>query len=1133
MTALDAAECRDLRAAFHLMTMESALPRAARDGRGSNVGYALAHLPRPPLTSIERQLPMPHLALLCLLSIPPASEKPTPFEIADALDLVPTPRAIELTGDEYAVDRLSIVAKTDRELIATGVRDVNDRVWSLGSQSCPVGRVLPTGNVLVLATCDMPWARQWVQRLGITPDSPGPQGYAIGVFHERERSIIAAIGSDDLGTMYACMTLRQLIVKRDNSVVLLGASVRDWPAFTRRCLGSIGRTFRGQYGTAGRQDPREAYVETWKAYIRFLGRQKINMANLSVSSAMGDDVRKELMDYGRAYGLKYRYIFGTAINEDLKATGTPWTDCVLRQTARHCWSATEAHLHKAARIADLVHEMGYDYVVLHVTDSGGLPDPEKWSERCERCRERYGDDQARAVSEQLKLYHDAIKQRNPNILFEAVLQPYHFQWTTDAFEADPMAAADDMPHYGHTRGMEDPVMRHAAVARATAIHRATSALLPDDVLVTFREAGRAEFDGCAALWPRHPIDIWVYYGRNQAWEGLWEPQVRFTKTWVRSDDPGDVLYNAPVGRLSTVNEVYAAGTVEYTWNTEQPDAQASFDICRRRYNTGGAEVSDYQCQSLLPRLCRLLWGRSGQAVLPLFANNISFNYVSHPEYVASTRGENFEDVYQHWPATARLLEQAQAAINKEVARIDAGEPSGIYGDLRREPGYTTFMWLYYYTNLAAVKCRIESAVLKLQELVAEDEIEKAEALAQDLQRSRLPQWLHEVKVAKDRLADNPRVSYRPRWRSPPSSATKPTLNSLNGPYFDEAPERIAALVPRLLRSARLGAIPDHLRRWLSERNVEAAKVEFRNPFRADGGRGEGGWTNTRPVEFFTITGRASLARYPTRAWVVWDDTALSIMAEMIDEPTAKAVARTKEHDGSLFEDDCFEVFVKPAGGGGKYFHFAVNAAGTTFDNIEKQPAAAWNPAWQAGVSSRTGHWSAELRIPFEVLGGAPRDGDRWQINLARNRAPKRRSARREVSSIIDAPNHHAVDKFPTLVFRADRVGRLKSASLKLREVTRRDVTVTYGFATQLAVRPEIIAWVQATDVTVNLEVYEGERLVKSQSRNVALLPGYWLADRPIDMDLGDVFRGDLRVVVTAVSADKTLNARAEFIVGTP
>jgi len=1070
------------------------------------------------------------LALLAMVTTSLFAADPTAFEVANVIDLVPTPREISLSGEFVSTSDLSIIIPDGHELAATGAKEINDRLQALGTPTRPVMNQLGAGNALLIANCGTPLGREWAKRLNITPRSPGPQGYAIGAFRDGNRNIVAVIGSDDLGTLYACMTLRQLVQKRAGSVVLLDASVRDWPAFRRRCLGSIGRTFRGSFQASEGQDVQEAYVETWKQYIRFLARHKINMANVSVSRAMGQDVRRQLMDYGRQYGLKYRYIFGTAINEDLKATGTPWTDCVTRKSARHCWTAFEAHRHKANRIAEHVGDMGYDYVVLHVTDSGGLPDPEKWSERCQRCRRHYGDDQASAVSQQLKLYHDTIKQRNPDVLFEAVLQPYHFQWTTEAFEQDPLGAADDMPHYGHTRGMEDPDVRQAAVARATAIHRATSRLLPDDVLVTFREAGREEFEGCAALWPGHPVDIWVYFGRNKAWEGLWEPQVRFTKTWVRRDDPGDLLYNAPVGRLATVNEIYAGGSAEYAWSIEQPDAEPTFEISKRRYNAGGNEISDYQRMSLLPRLCHRLWGRSGDAVLPLFTNNVSFNYIADPQYVASSRGEDFADVYQHSQAMTELLQRVRPAINAEVARIDAGQPTGLYGDLQQEPGYTSFMWLYYYANLAAIKARIESVVLDLQRLVAEDRVEEARTLAGEFQQNRVPRWLAEVEAVKQRMRDDPHIRYRPRWREAPPGGDRPSFNALNGPYFDEVPKRIAELIPQMLRNARLGAIPDHLRQWLQERTIEAAKVDFRNPFQADGGRGEGGWTSTRVVEFLTIAGRDSLARYPTRVWIVWDSEALSIMAEMRDESSAKAVAETRDHDGPLFTDDCFELLLKPSEASDTYYHFAVNAAGTTFDSLGKKPPADWNPQWQAGVAQRLNGWSAELRIPFEVIGQVPRDGDRWKINLARHRAAKPRSPRRELSSIIDSPSHHATEEFQVLHFQPSRGSRPKSPEIQLQDIVRRDATVTYGFATQLSVRPEITAWVQATDVRVTVDVFDGDKQVASALVGLAVLPGYWKAERTLDMDLGDVIQGDLRVIVKAVSEDKALDAKTEFIV---
>ena len=422
-----------------------------------------------------------------------ATTKPTPFEIADKLDLVPTPRQIALSGERFNLKGWKIVTVPGNTLFATGAAEINDRVEKLGGKPLEVSAKMVDGNCILAVSCTHPLAAPFADQLDVRPDSPGEQGYAIAMVNQNGRRILLAIGCDDLGTLYACITLRRLIQPDANGPVLLSAKVRDWPVFKRRCLGNIGRTFRGNLVTRPGEKAADAIFRECKPYIQWLARHKINMTVIHLPRSFGDAATKELMAYGRRYGLKYRYLYGTSINAELEETGNPWTECVTRQDARHCWTADQEHRLKARKIAERVREMGYDNVVHHVTDSGGLPDPETWSNRCQRCRDRYGDDQPRAVADQLKLYHDTIKQLNPDVLFEAVLQPYHFQWVKEGFCDNPMAEAEDMPHAGHTRGLDDPEKCRQVVARATAIHQAVAAALPPEAMVTFREAGRAEF----------------------------------------------------------------------------------------------------------------------------------------------------------------------------------------------------------------------------------------------------------------------------------------------------------------------------------------------------------------------------------------------------------------------------------------------------------------------------------------------------------------------------------------------------------------------------------------------------------------------------------------------------------------
>jgi len=335
---------------------------------------------------MHHRVPLPLLGIVAASLCAAAAHGQSAFAVADQLGLAPTPREIQLTGDRMSPAGWTLAAPPESTLARTGAEEINDRLTRLGGAPLPVAGSLPEGDAIVVASCTDPLGAALARGLGVTPEAPGEQGYAIDVIRRDGRTLLLAIGSDGLGALYACMTVRRLLQPHADGPQLLGASVRDWPAFKLRSIGRIGRTVRGRLNVPEGKTAAEVVVNDAKRYIRWLARHKINMAMVSVPGAAGPAGRKEVVAYGRRYGLMYRTIYGTAINHELEAAGAKWTECVVRKTARHCWTALEAHRLRARKLAERFRDQGFDCVAHHVVDSGGLPDPETWSRRCERCR---------------------------------------------------------------------------------------------------------------------------------------------------------------------------------------------------------------------------------------------------------------------------------------------------------------------------------------------------------------------------------------------------------------------------------------------------------------------------------------------------------------------------------------------------------------------------------------------------------------------------------------------------------------------------------------------------------------------------------------------------------------------------
>lgn len=175
------------------------------------------------------------------------------------------------------------------------------------------------------------------------------------------------------------------------------------------------------------------------------------------------------------------------------------------------------------------------------------------------------------------------------------------------------------------------------------------------------------------------------------------------------------------------------------------------------------------------------------------------------------------------------------------------------------------------------------------------------------------------------------------------------------------------------------------------------------PITLDGLADEDAWKHAQPINAFHVPwlgDKARTARTATVAKLLWDREYLYFHAEMED---SDLFADITEHDGDLWKNDVFEVFLRPDAEKAGYYEFQVSAAGTTFD--------AFYPKYdldQLGKHAKLGAfaleakvklrgtlnqrddadkgWSVEGRIPwadFLRTGGRPVPGEKWKLNLCR------------------------------------------------------------------------------------------------------------------------------------------------------
>jgi len=687
--------------------------------------------------------------VLGVMGLATAASGDVPWQAAEQLDLVPTPQQIGLDGGRLDLAGWKIVVASGCRMAAIGAEEINGRIAALGGQTLATADALPAeGGAIVVGPCTDPQVAAVAEtvQVRITPDDPGPQGYTIQCGARGTQPVIVCAGSDDLGALYACVTLRRMIQRRDGRVVALSGSVRDWPDFRWRSIGRLDLR-----AVARSADPEAAMAEA-KGQIDFCLRHKINQRFGRLwAVAANDEIRarqEEILRYAADRGIHLRFVGNTEIEEYLSDEEKQQA-FEPRKNRVYLWSALEAHRRKAQDYAEMLRDVQAGMLALHPVDSGGYTDPEKWSQRPEPDRQRYGDDRAAASIEQFKLYFEAIRARSPNTLLEAVSYPYHYQFALVDFP-ERFPAMNVSPYRNWWSRIEDAQAAREVQKRLVDYHRRLSEALDPSVFVTFREAGRDVFLACANVYQGHPITIWTYPETYDGWHGTFVPQARYAKSYVREDYDDYFFVAGSLGRARDAR-AQSLAHAEYLWNADVPDGSDGFSVSSRLYQEGG-QVTDYQRESLIPRIARLLYGGAAPEMSEVMAANVSLNYVADPKGVSSRNGEDLEDPYRLMADQADKLERLSESFQDLMDRAEKGRVPGVTtADLRDEEAFGWVAFFFQYCRLAAVKARLEAEADRCRKLLAAGKADQAARSAAKV-RAAIPTMAAACEQVRQRVA---------------------------------------------------------------------------------------------------------------------------------------------------------------------------------------------------------------------------------------------------------------------------------------------------------------------------------------------------------------------------------------------
>jgi hypothetical protein len=175
-------------------------------------------------------------------------------------------------------------------------------------------------------------------------------------------------------------------------------------------------------------------------------------------------------------------------------------------------------------------------------------------------------------------------------------------------------------------------------------------------------------------------------------------------------------------------------------------------------------------------------------------------------------------------------------------------------------------------------------------------------------------------------------------------------------------------------------------------------------FDIDGALGHPLWERAEPV-FLVRTDTGEPGRFATEARLLWSDSRLYIGFRCEDD---YVWGTRTERDSDIYEEECVEVFISPAGVRHQYYEINVSPKNVVFDACilngrrggpERRPFFGLPAFDLPGLETRVAvdgrldepgaarGWTAEYAIPLEGLVGAPslppQPGEEWLLNLYR------------------------------------------------------------------------------------------------------------------------------------------------------
>ncbi len=583
------------------------------------------------------------------------------------LSLLPVPKWIQFSSDTVNATQITVVVEGEKNRQGEiAANEIISRLAEFGIVAEPVSSIPQEGRFNIIIENRFPSSlNENLATIKISNNYCRDQAYCIEAVPEGLR----LVGATPVGLMYAAVTVRFLIDKKDDEIIFHPAKIMDWPDFPRRMIIRLD-TLNKMLTDYLKTDDTQVYIAFQKKIIDWAFRRKINVVNRHTAGVYYPtpfdketwlaskekffERGKPLGDYMAERGMGawfYDFMnFGTVEELQSRPELAGCSSAPLSNGVSYAsWAYDDLHRAKAEKTAEFLQRCGYSVAYVHDHDNIAA-----WDNRDQATRKKYGDDRAAACIGMFKNYYEEFKKRN--IEFGMVILPYHgCNFFSEGlasrfvlYGGDPATVEARMPGFGKQ------------AHEYTEFIKQVSAGFPKDALLCVREGTRAEMLNFYNLCTGHPL--FIYFQEFAPDDGGNSRFLPATIATYKTAFDATRNYNDLFAAMNTGdNPNVWACAAEYAWNTSFPGANESMRGYSKSAYALGANDPDL-LDIMAERAAVGVWGHVyGNVLKNIMNSDFSLDY---PFFNRSFKGNKHENYLENILANEKFLLSAETALDQ-------------------------------------------------------------------------------------------------------------------------------------------------------------------------------------------------------------------------------------------------------------------------------------------------------------------------------------------------------------------------------------------------------------------------------------------------------------------------------------